>query len=258
MNNMKPPSVLLFIDNSNIFIAGKNVADQKDGAGARHNFRMEFDHLLELALAGRPLLRAFVVGSIPPEEKAIWDRLEQSTGVRPELYERGSVTGGEQGLDQCLQVHMLRAISDYRDPQIAILMTGDGSGYDDGVGFHADLERMHSAGWGIEVLSWEGSCKKTLKKWAAEKGKFIALDEHYESITFVKNLRRSSPVNLSNRPLSTVRPSPVQTAEAKARQEEAAKSRKLELELAELKEKMNVKAKKKEKYDRHFAKNKPV
>ena len=85
---MNQPGVLLFIDNSNIFIAGKDIAELKDGHGSRHNFRMEFDHLLELALAGRPLVKAFVVGSIPPEEKAIWDRLEQATGVKPELYER--------------------------------------------------------------------------------------------------------------------------------------------------------------------------
>lgn len=253
---MKSPGVLLFIDNSNIYISGKDVADQKDGAGSRHNYRMEFEHLLTLALAGRPLLKAFVVGSIPPEEKAIWDRLERSTGVKPELYERGSVTGGEQGLDQCLQVHMLRAISDYPEPQVAVLMTGDGTGYDDGVGFHADLERMYGAGWGIEVLSWEGSCKRTLKEWAKAKGKFIALNDHYESVTFVKGSRRSSPVNLSNRPLSTVRLNPVQAAEAKARQEEAAKSHKIEQELAALKEQLKLKAKRKAKHDRSFARNK--
>lgn len=148
---MSSPSVLLFIDNSNVFISGKAVADREDGLGARHDYRLEFEHLLTLALANRPLLKAFVVGSIPPEEKAIWERLEQATGVKPELYERGSVSGGEQGLDQCLQVHMLRAISDYPEPQIAVLMTGDGAGYDDGIGFHADIKRMHASGWGIEV-----------------------------------------------------------------------------------------------------------
>ena len=41
---------------------------------------------------------------------------------------------------------MLRAVSDHRDPQIAVLMTGDGAGYDDGVGFHADMAQMHAAG----------------------------------------------------------------------------------------------------------------
>ena len=44
------------------------------------------------------------------------------------------MSGKEQGLDQCLQVHMLRAIHDCPTPQVAVLMTGDGAGYDDGVG----------------------------------------------------------------------------------------------------------------------------
>lgn len=255
---MTKPGVLLFIDNSNIFIAGKGIAQSKDGQSSRPHFRIEFYHLLELALAGRPLVKAFVVGSIPPEEKAVWDQLEVATGVKPELYERGSVTGGEQGLDQCLQVHMLRAISDHRDPQIAILMTGDGAGYGDGVGFHADLERMHAAGWGVEVLSWKNSCKGTLKRWATENGTFIALDDYYESITFIKGGRGSLPLDLEGRPKSTVRHSPVQTAEAKARQEEAAKTQRIEQELAELKEKLSTKAKRKEKHDRRYAKGKSV
>lgn len=252
MNN---PGVLLFIDNSNIYISGKDLADKIDGHGSRHNYRIEFEHLLDLALAGRKLLKAFVVGSIPPEEKAIWERLEQKTGVRPELYERGSVTGGEQGLDQCLQVHMLRAISDYPEPQYAVLMTGDGTGYDDGIGFHADLERMYSAGWGVEVLSWEASCKRALKEWASKNGKFVALDDYYKSITYIKGGRRAESVDLKDRPLSTAKPSPVQAAAIKARQEEIVKTQRMAQELAELKGKLELKEKRKAKHDRRYKKN---
>ena len=117
---------------------------------------------------------------------------------------------------------------------------------------------MHAAGWGIEVLSWKKSCKGTLKRWANTNGTFIALDDHYQSITFVKGIRRSLPVDLTGRPKSTVRQSPVQAAEAKARQEEAAKARRIEQELAELKEKLSTKAKRKEKYDRRYARGKSV
>ena len=151
---------------------------------------------------------------------------------------------------------MLRAISDYSEPQIVVLMTGDGKGYDDGIGFHADLKRLYNAGWGFEVLSWDVSCKRTLKDWAKANGKFISLDDYYQSITFVKGLRRSSPVNLSSRPLSTVRLSPLQAAAAKARQEEAAKSVKIEQELTQLKEQMKLKTKRKAKHDRRFSRNK--
>lgn len=244
--------VLLFIDNSNIYISGKDLADQKDSVGSRANFRMEFSNLVQLALAKRQLIGAYVVGSIPPEDKAVWDSLEKSTGIRPELFERGGVSGGEQGLDQCLQVHMLRAINDYKDPQIVVLMTGDGAGYEDGVGFHADLERMHKSGWGIEVLSWEHSCNQKLKKWAKEKGVFISLDTHYNSISFVKGVRTSSAVNLNNRPLSKVRMSPLQLAEEKAQISTEAKITALQRELDELK----LKQKSKEKYERRFNKNK--
>ena len=168
-------TVLLFVDNSNIFISAKDEASRREGSAAKSQVRLQFDNLLKLALAGRSLAKAFVVGSIPPEQRELWMQLEEATGVRPELYERGQVSGGEQGLDQCLQVHMLRAISDYSHPQIAVLMTGDGAGYDDGVGFHADMERLHAAGWGIEVVSWLSSCRRTLREWATEKGVFIPL-----------------------------------------------------------------------------------
>jgi hypothetical protein len=243
--------VLLFIDNSNIYISGKDLADQKDGPGSRSKFRMEFAHLVQLALAGRKLLGAYVVGSIPPEDKAVWDSLEKSTGIKPELFERGGISGGEQGLDQCLQVHMLRAINDYKDPQIVVLMTGDGAGYEDGVGFHADLERMHESGWGVEVLSWEHSCNQNLKKWACNKGVFISLDSHYDSISFVKGVRTSTAVALQNRPLSRVRMSPLQLAAEKARLAAEARVAEMQEEINELKKKR----KGKEKYERRFKNN---
>ena len=53
--------------------------------------------------------------------------------------------GREQGVDQALQTAMLRDAFDYNgNPGIAVMLTGDGSGFDDGVGFHADLERMYN------------------------------------------------------------------------------------------------------------------
>lgn len=253
---MSDPGVLLFIDNSNIFISGKSVAEKNEGRDARYAYRLEFEHLLELALAGRKLVRAYVVGSIPPEEKAVWERLEAATGVAPELFERGAESGKEQGLDQCLQVNMLRAISDYKTPHICVLLTGDGSGYDDGVGFHADLERMYQAGWGIEVLSWRNSCKKTLREWAEKVGNFIAFDDYYSSITFLKPMRRSSNVNLNGRAVSSVRESPAQLAARNARSEEAAKRIAAERELKELKDSMAVKAKRKKKHDKRFQRGK--
>lgn len=245
---MVPARVYLFVDNSNIFISAKAVAESLEGRFARDAVRLEFERLIQLALAGRELERAFVVGSIPPEQRAVWDRLTSKTGIVPELYERGRLSGGEQGLDQCLQVHMLRALSDSPEPQVAVLLTGDGAGYDDGVGFHADMERMHSAGWGIEVLSWERSCRRTLRDWATANGCFVRLDDHYLSITFLEGTRRPASLNLTKRPLAEVRPGPMQLAAARVKMEAEQEVLALQRQLQELRRKGDERALRKERF----------
>ncbi len=240
--------VYLFVDNSNIFISAKDVAESREGRFARDAVRLEFEYLIQLALAGRDLAKAFVVGSIPPEQRAVWTRLTAKTGIVPELYERGRLSGGEQGLDQCLQVHMLRAISDNSEPQIAVLLTGDGAGYDDGVGFHADMERMYAAGWGIEVLSWERSCRRTLRDWASARGAFVKLDDHYNSITFLEGTRRPTALNLTTRPKASVRQSPAQLAEARAKQAAAQEIEELQHEVENLKARKAAKEARRERF----------
>ena len=190
--------VHVFWDNSNIFI-GAQAALQKHGTWSG-GIRIEFENLLKLAIAGRPLASGHCVGSVPPEVWAVWDKLARKTGIKPELFERGAESGKEQAVDQALQVRMLRAAMDESEPQIAVLLTGDGKGFRDGVGFHADLERMQKLGWGIEVLSWEDTCAGALKRWAAEVGHFIRLDDYIESIVFEQGISTAKPLNMKKRP----------------------------------------------------------
>ncbi|MBI4567229.1 MAG: NYN domain-containing protein [Planctomycetes bacterium] len=195
--------VFVFWDNSNIFINAKLVASERDGADARYTVRIQFDNLLRLAAADRPVEFALAVGSVPPELRHVWNRLE-SLGVTVKLLERGSISDREQALDEALQVQMLRTALDFNgDPGIAVLLTGDGKGFFDGVGFHADLERMHRKGWRVEVLAWERTCNRRLKEWAAQVGQFVPLENYYEAISFTEDesgaLRRSRPLNLSGR-----------------------------------------------------------
>jgi hypothetical protein len=91
-------------------------------------------------------------------------------------------------------------------PAVAVLLTGDGAGYESGVGFHADLERMAKKGWGVEVLSWEHSCNKRLRKWATGAGVFILLDKHYDQITFIERGRTVLPRTLIKRKMAQVKP----------------------------------------------------
>jgi hypothetical protein len=189
---------IIFWDNSNIFIPAQYVALKKDGALQQRAVRIHFDNLCNLARAGRELVKAICVGSVPPELDEVWKKL-RATGISVELYERGSGSGKEQGVDQCLQVHMLRALADIKDPVTAVLLTGDGAGYEDGIGFHADLERMAKAGWGIEVLSWDTACNKRLKAWAQTVGVYVPLESYYETVTFLQKGRNAKALSLKRR-----------------------------------------------------------
>ena len=186
--------VFIYWDNSNIFISAQQVAAEREGDAARYRVRLHFRHLLELARAGREIKHAIAVGSIPPEMRHVWNRLENE-GVTVQLLERSMMQGREQGVDQALQTAMLRDAFDYNgNPRIAVLLTGDGCGFADGVGFHADLERMRNRGWRIEVLSWRHSCNRGMREWAEEQGVFIALDDFYDSITFLEPPAPGQPI----------------------------------------------------------------
>lgn len=200
--------VFVYWDNSNIFISAQDVAEEREGPSTRYRVRIHFRNMLVLAHAGRPIQHAVAVGSIPPELRHVWNRIENE-GISVHLLERGSLHSREQGVDQTLSNAMLRDGFDYNsDPGIAVLLTGDGAGFADGAGFHADLERMHSRGWRIEVISWRHSCNNRMRIWAEEKGSFIALDDFYESVTFLEppapgqpidNPRYAVPVDLGRR-----------------------------------------------------------
>jgi len=190
--------VCIFWDNSNIFIPARYLANKREGWSAGRDVRIHFDNMFSLARAGREIESAFCVGSVPPELEAVWARLER-VGVQVELFERGEGSGCEQGIDECLQVHMLRALADIHPPAVAVLLTGDGAGYETGAGFHADLERLARAGWGVEVISWNAACNRRLRAWAESVGVYVPLDDYYLSVTFLEGARWAQPVSLTRR-----------------------------------------------------------
>ena len=206
-------SCFIYWDNSNIFHEAQRLAEERaEGPGARYRVRVHFDSLLALANADRPVERAFAVGSIPPELRQLWNRME-ANDIEVKLFDRGDPYRGEQDVpDRLLQLRMLEDALDYNgDPGIAVLLSGDGAGYLEGAGFHRTLERMHSRGWRIEILSWAHSCNQRMRRWAEEHGVFVALDDFYEAITFTVPSspghefalpRSQAPLDLSRRPIS--------------------------------------------------------
>ena len=132
--------VFIYWDNSNIFISAQQTAVEREGEAARYRTRVHFRNLLELAHAGRPIERVVAGGAVPPELRHVWNRLENE-GVTVRLPERGALDGREQGVDQTLQTEMLRDGFDHNGaPGVLVMLTGDGAGFADGVGFHADME----------------------------------------------------------------------------------------------------------------------
>ena len=188
--------VFVYWDNSNIFHEAQRLAEEQEGTpDARYLVRIHFESLLRLAEAGRPLAKAVAAGSVPPEMRQLWNRME-SRGVQVRLFDRGERDRGEQEMpDRWLQLCMLEDALDHNgDPGIVALLTGDGAGYAEGQGFHRTLERMHKRGWRVEVLSWAHSCNQGMRRWTEANGVFVALDDHYEAITFREPSRPGHPL----------------------------------------------------------------
>ena len=183
--------VFIYWDNSNIFHEAQRLADEREPAvDARYRVRIHFDNLLRLAHADRDVEKALAAGSVPPEMRQLWNRME-SHGVEVRLFDRGAATGGEQEVpDGVLQLRMLEDALDYNgNPGIVVLLTGDGAGYAEGTGFHSTLERMHKRGWRIEILSWQHACNQRMRQWAEANALFVSLDDFYGSITFLTPAR---------------------------------------------------------------------
>lgn len=205
--------VFVYWDNSNIFHEAQRLAENRgEGPGARYRVRIHFENMLRLANADRPMERALAAGSVPPEMRQLWNRLE-GAGVEARLFDRGSPDRGEQETpDRMLQLQMLRDAADYNgNPGVVVLLTGDGAGYHEGAGFHSDLERMHRRGWRVEILSWRHSTNQRMRRWAEANGLFVSLDDHYDAITFMTpsrpgfelaQERDAAELNLSRRAVS--------------------------------------------------------
>lgn len=183
--------VFVYWDNSHIFVEAQRLAEERDeGSNARYRVRVNFDNLLRLAHADRSLKKAVAAGSVPPQMRHLWNRLE-NRGVEVKLFDRGDPGRNEQSMpDRILQLRMLEDALDHTgDPGIAALLTGDGAGFLEGAGFHSTLERMCNRGWRVEILSWANSCNRRMREWAEKHGVFIALDEYYSAITFLEPSR---------------------------------------------------------------------
>lgn len=179
--------VCLYVDNSNIFHEGQRFA--KDSRGElRAKFRLYFKNFVELLEANRIVKEVVWAGSIPPGNDDLWSYLE-GLNIKPQLIPRAD-SGENETVDHKIQLLMYRHARKYKQsPGTMVLATGDGAGYFKEEGFLYDAEGFVQDGWKIEVASWNHSCNGKLREFATKSGKYIALDDYYDRISFIKDGR---------------------------------------------------------------------
>lgn len=194
----------IFWDHSNLFIRAQSTGDDSHGGGLepghRLDVRLSFTNVFEFARHSRTVERAVAVGSVPPGLQSVWQSLGHA-GVIVDLQERGAQSGKEQGVDQALQLEMMKTLVDTKKPAVAVLLTGDG-------GFYEYAERLLNAGWGVEILSFSNGFSKKLKAVRtgfAGRGRYIELDKWYRQLVYLQDpsgnvIRPADPLDLRKRP----------------------------------------------------------
>ena len=231
-------STYVFIDNSNIWISAQKLCYQKESS--EYALRLYINNLKLLAGCNRRNIQYKIFGSLNMNKNTVWSLEKDDQTIHQ--YERGMFSNSEQAVDEAIQLSMYRAMMEEKEPGVAVLLTGDGKGYSEGVGFVKTLEDMYRQGWGIEVLSWGFSCHHDLREFAEKNGVFINLDDYYEEITYLKNFRYSKPLSLVSRKMA--KPDIMKSADVRIRILEK-KNEQLKEELSATKEeneKLRVKA----------------
>jgi len=167
--------LFLFIDNSNLFIEMRRVAQlvfNYDDDLLRR-VRIDFGRLLDYLKRDRDLKDAILVGSRPPPNDSLWARLRE-LGIELRIYERSPITDREREVDQELVNCIRDVMEDNRPPGVLALVSGDG-------GYVTTLERCVKRGWTVEIYFWRQAAA-SLKR--LDGAAFFNLNPDFEKITF--------------------------------------------------------------------------
>ncbi|MES2628511.1 MAG: hypothetical protein V4616_06030 [Bacteroidota bacterium] len=193
MQHRKKP-VCIYVDNSNIYIGGQEAAKNRQEDSMQ--FRINFSHFLYLVTGGDLEFEELVwAGSGPHDIEDIFESMTKR-GIDLHIIPR-SETGEHETVDEAIQLCMYRHHRKYRNsPGTIVLCTGDGKGYHEEKGFLYDVTGFIEDGWDLALYSWDANCHHQLKDFAIKHGHYVKLEDHYESITFIKSGRNAKPVEL--------------------------------------------------------------
>ena len=115
----------IFWDNSNIHISGLEVMKLKEPNQLHELFRTDFKNLFQLVCNKRTVDSAYLSGSIPPPNNAVWDYL-RNMGVSLQLLNKTADGFEQESVDMSLQTMMLRTvIVDFMDKYAGTYYEGE-------------------------------------------------------------------------------------------------------------------------------------
>ena len=167
----------LFIDNSNVFIEGQRVARETflydDPLVLR--FRINYGGLLDFVRQERELKETVLVGSRPPANDALWNRLKK-LGIEPRVFDRSFYTGKEKRVDAELTNAIRDALEDSPKPGTIALVAGDAD-------YIPAIERCVKRKWSVELYFW-AQASSDLKSMPGVN--FVDLADGFKKITFLE------------------------------------------------------------------------
>lgn len=167
----------VFIDNSNVFIEGQRVAREtfKYDDPLVLRFRVSYGGLLDFIRKGRAVAEAVLVGSRPPPNDALWNRLK-ALGIEPRIFDRSIYTGREKRVDAEMTNAIRDALEDNPEPGVIALVAGDAD-------YVPTLERCIKKKWSIELYFW-AQASAELRELPGVK--FADLAMGFKDITFLE------------------------------------------------------------------------
>lgn len=152
---MSREKCVILVDNSNIFIGGRQLAavakhltEKVDENVVDPDWRIDFGALIDILAAGRKVERALLVGSRPPFADAVWAAAEKE-GFEVIVHDRNGA-GKEKAVDTELVARGTEIIVLSDEPMVLVVASGD-----------SDLLPLINIakqyGWRVELCAFKSS-----------------------------------------------------------------------------------------------------
>jgi len=173
---------VILVDNSNVFIEGRKHSAARKGVTdltpegkvpQDPSWRLDFAKLLGTLAGGRKIREAYLVGSRPPPNDAVWKMAEKG-GFKVKTHDRDMATNKEKAVDAELVAQGTRLICTTPAPATLVIASGDRD-------FIPLVNIAHEMGWNVEMAAFESAFSEE-GEMATSVDKICPLDDVFEEI----------------------------------------------------------------------------